>query len=209
VRTSDLTAAARIRNAALEGFAANGLAATSIRDVAAAAGVSPGLVQHHFGTKAGLRDAVNVYVIVVATETLQDLNKAGATPEGWAAMGDTVTAFVRDNATAVRYVARAMLEGDLAAEKIFDTLLDIAHRNWLEPLARAGVLEPGVDREWAAIHAVLFNIASVLFEPTISRHLPETFFSPEQLQRWNKATTELYRRGLTRPTPGESKRTRK
>jgi hypothetical protein len=152
---------------------------------------------------------VNDYVIAVANETLQDLLKAGVTPEGWAAMGDIVTAFVRDNATAVRYVARAMIEGDLAAERIFDTLVDIAHRNWLKPLARAGVLEPGVDREWAAIHAVLFNIASVLFEPTISRHLPETFFSPEQLQRWNKATTELYRRGLTRPAPAESKRTRK
>jgi len=47
VPVSDLNAAARIRNAALEGFAANGVAATSIRDVAAAAGVSPGLVQHH------------------------------------------------------------------------------------------------------------------------------------------------------------------
>lgn len=209
VRPSDLTAAARIRNAALHGFATSGIAATSIRDVAAAAGVSPGLVQHHFGTKAGLRDAVNDYVIAVAIDTLRDLPNAGATSEGWAAVGDIVTAFVRDNATALRYVARAMIEGDLAAEKIFDTLLDIAHRKWLEPLARARALEPGVDRDWAALHVVLFNIASVLFEPTISRHLPEPFFSADQLKRWNEATTEMYRRGLTRPSPTRRTRTRK
>jgi AcrR family transcriptional regulator len=43
---SDLSTYARIRNAALEGFATRGVAATSIRDVATAAGVSPGLVQH-------------------------------------------------------------------------------------------------------------------------------------------------------------------
>jgi hypothetical protein len=43
VVASDLTGLARIRNAALEGFARDGAAGTSLRDVAKAAGVSPGL----------------------------------------------------------------------------------------------------------------------------------------------------------------------
>ena len=55
---TDLTPAARIRDAALARFARDGLADTSIRDVARTAGLSPGLVQHHFKTKANLRDAV-------------------------------------------------------------------------------------------------------------------------------------------------------
>src|SRR5258708_6306542 len=96
VLASDLTPQARIRNAALEGFASRGVASTSIRDVAAAAGVSPGLVQHHFGTKAGLQDTVNEYVIAAAAETFQDLVAHGDEAEVWAAMGDTVTAWVRD-----------------------------------------------------------------------------------------------------------------
>jgi AcrR family transcriptional regulator len=203
VRPSDLTATARIRNAALQSFADKGIASTSIRDVAAAAGVSPGLVQHHFGTKAGLRAAVNEHVIAVATEALQDLLQTGTTPEGWAVMGEIVTAFVRANALALRYVARALIEGDPEAARIFDTLVEVAHRNWLDPLAQSGALEPTIDRDWAAIHAVVFNIASVLFESAISRHLPEPFFSPGQLQRWNKATTEMYRRALTRSSARE------
>ena len=50
----DLTARARIRDAAIECFARQGFA-VSVRAIAAHAGVSPGLVIHHFGSKAGLR----------------------------------------------------------------------------------------------------------------------------------------------------------
>ena len=72
-RTSDLTAYARIRDASLELFADRGVPATSIRDIAAAAGVSGGLVQHHFGTKAGLRDAINDHVVAIAADAFSDL----------------------------------------------------------------------------------------------------------------------------------------
>lgn len=200
VRTpvSDLTTTARIRLAALESFAANGVAATSIRDVAAAAGVSSGLVQHHFRTKDGLRDAVNEHVIAIAMETFRDLVADGDDAAAWQSMGDRVTAWVRDNALALRYLARAVVEGDEKASTIFDALVEIARTRWLGPLGRAGKLEPGIDLDWAALHVVVFNMASVLFEPAISRHLPAPFASAAELQRWNRATTELYRRGFTK-----------
>src|ERR1700712_5086367 len=55
----------RIRHAALTSFAIHGTAATTLRAVAASAGVSLGLVQHHFDTKAGLIKAVDDYVFSV------------------------------------------------------------------------------------------------------------------------------------------------
>lgn len=60
---SDLTARARIRDAALARFGTDGIAATSVRAVAADAGVSPALVVHHFGSKEGLRQACDDYVL--------------------------------------------------------------------------------------------------------------------------------------------------
>src|SRR5204862_374092 len=75
--SDDLTSYARIRNAALELFASRGVAGTSIRDVARAAGVSPGLVQHHFGTKAGLQQAVDECVVADAVSTITDLPGSG------------------------------------------------------------------------------------------------------------------------------------
>jgi AcrR family transcriptional regulator len=194
VRPSDLSTYARIRNAALEGFASKGVEATSIRDVAAAAGVSPGLVQHHFGTKAGLRDAVNEYVVAAAAETFEGLVD---TAEGWPGMGDRVTAWVRDNALALRYLARGLVDGDAEASKIFDAVVELVRENGVEALARRGTVSANIDQDWAAMHVVIFNLACVLLEPAISRHLPEPFFTPDELQRWNRATTELYQRGFT------------
>jgi AcrR family transcriptional regulator len=208
-RETDLSTYARIRHAALEAFATRGTAATSIRDVAAAAGVSPGLVQHHFGTKAGLKDAVDQYVIDVAISAFVDL--VGERPDGeaWTRMGDTVTTWVAENMPALRYVARALADADPGAERIFAALLDIARTQWLAPLRASGAIDPDLDAEWAALHVIVFNLATVLLEPAISRQLPEPFLRPTQLQRWNAATTELYRRGLAsrgrprrRPTAG-------
>src|SRR4029077_8442435 len=53
----DLTARARIRDAALRLFAERGIEGATIRDIARAAGVSGGLVRHHFGSKEALRHA--------------------------------------------------------------------------------------------------------------------------------------------------------
>jgi AcrR family transcriptional regulator len=54
---SDLTARARIRDAAIRRFGSDGFGA-SVRAIAADAAVSPGLVMHHFGSKEGLVEAV-------------------------------------------------------------------------------------------------------------------------------------------------------
>ncbi|MDN5559804.1 MAG: TetR/AcrR family transcriptional regulator, partial [Ruaniaceae bacterium] len=47
---SDLTAAARIRDAAIDVFGRRGFEAASIREIAREAGVSPALVMHHYGS---------------------------------------------------------------------------------------------------------------------------------------------------------------
>ncbi|UGT38654.1 TetR family transcriptional regulator [Nocardia yamanashiensis] len=52
----DLTTRARIRDAAIAAFGAEGFG-VGVRAIATAAGVSPGLVIHHFGSKDGLREA--------------------------------------------------------------------------------------------------------------------------------------------------------
>jgi TetR/AcrR family transcriptional regulator, regulator of cefoperazone and chloramphenicol sensitivity len=98
---SDLTGLARIRNAALESFARDGVAATSIRDVAKKAGVSPGLVQHYFSTKAALVEAVNGHVVAIATDAFSDLSASSSPVEAQQELGDRVTAFVREHPTAV------------------------------------------------------------------------------------------------------------
>jgi len=52
---ADQTAAAAIRIAAMELFAERGYAEVTVRQIASAAGVSPALVIHHYGSKDKLR----------------------------------------------------------------------------------------------------------------------------------------------------------
>jgi TetR/AcrR family transcriptional regulator, regulator of cefoperazone and chloramphenicol sensitivity len=59
----DRTARAAIRDEALRLFADHGPDGVTVRQIAAAAGVSPGLVLHHFGSKEGLRRAVDEHVL--------------------------------------------------------------------------------------------------------------------------------------------------
>lgn len=174
-----------------------GIAATSIRDVAKAAGTSAGLVQHHFKTKANLRDAVNDYVTAVLVDAFGGPQEAEQAADPIQASGDRITAFIAGNPTAMRYLGRALVEGDPAARKVFDTFATIILAG-MERLAKRRALHRDLDLEWAAMHLVIFNLATVLFEQAINDNLPAPLFESEQLQRWNVATTELYRRGMFR-----------
>jgi AcrR family transcriptional regulator len=198
VREDDLTAAARIRNAALEGFARDGVTATSIRDVAKAAKVSAGLVQHHFKTKAALQQAVNEHVVQIAMEAFEGLEETTTTDELVQTIGDRITGLVRDHRSAALYVIRSVAQGEEAGLNIFDGLVALATAH-VERLARDETLREDVDQLWTALHLVIFNLGTVLFEPAIDRHLPAPLRDPDQLERWNRATTQLLSHGAVRP----------
>jgi AcrR family transcriptional regulator len=191
----DLTAYARIRNAALELFAARGTKATTIRDVARQAGVSPGLVQHHFGTKAGLRKAVDEFVLNDARETITGLPHP--LEERAAEFARRMGAVVRDRPAAVLYLARAASDGDDVALETFDALVEFGVPQFRE-MEKAGQLHEGLDLEWAVLQMLLFNLASMLFEPAISHALGESILSEDGRKRWNAAALSLFTRGLTK-----------
>lgn len=194
VPASDLTGYARIRNAALERFARDGVKATSVRSIARDAGVSPGLVQHHFATKEALRDAVNAHVVALVAASFTDLPFATPETDPFEELGNRVTRLVGEQPAALRYAARAVVEGDEAALDLFDAFVAVARAQW-ELLASEGRLRPDVDLQWGALHSVIFNLGTVLFREAIERHLPAPFFTPDELERWNRATTELLRLG--------------
>jgi AcrR family transcriptional regulator len=200
VASSDLTGYARIRNAALEGFARDGVKATSIRAVAKRAGVSAGLVQHHFPTKASLRDAVNAHVVVLVGSSFADMPASAPDVNPFEELGERVTRLVGGQPDALRYAARAIVEDDEAALDLFDSFVAIARAQW-ELLAGEGRLRSDLDVQWGALHTVLFNLGTVLFAKAIDRHLEQPLFTPAQLERWNIATTALMQRGAESARP--------
>jgi AcrR family transcriptional regulator len=195
VLDSDLTTLARIRNAALQGFARDGVPATSIRDVAKAAGVSPGLVQHHFPTKAELTGAVNDYVASIALAAFADVPLTSCAADAAQELGRRVSTLIGEHPDALSYVARASIEEDPGALDLFDTFVNIAEKQWKQ-LAKDGLLRSDTDQQWTALNTVLFNLAPLLFKAALDRHLPSPFLSPQGLERWQAAGTKLFRHGI-------------
>lgn len=74
---------------------------------------------------------------------------------------------------------------------IFDTLVELC-REQLAKLQQDGMQREDLDLEWAALHTVLINLATMILEPGVSRQLRRPFLSKRQVRRWREATTALF-----------------
>jgi len=114
----DLTTRARIRDAALARFPRDGFAAATMRAIASDAGVSPGLVVHHFGSKDGLREACDRYVV----DKFRETKLAAMEDENIANPGFAATAYLMAEPL-LRYFSWAMVRGHSAAGDLFDEMV--------------------------------------------------------------------------------------
>ncbi|KAE8765094.1 TetR/AcrR family transcriptional regulator [Georgenia thermotolerans] len=140
----DLTARARIRDAAIRRFATDGMGAP-LRAVAADAGVSPGLILHHFGSRAGLRAACDEHVLAEIRESKTAvLNPTGGTGAFLAQL-----AGVEGYAPLVGYVLRCLQAGGQLASDLVDHLASDAV-GYFAQAVEAGTMRPSRDPEGRA-----------------------------------------------------------
>jgi AcrR family transcriptional regulator len=138
MRSADLTAAARIRDAAIEQFAQHGFA-VGLRPIAEAAGVSAALVIHHFGSKEGLRKACDDYV----AEEIRDTKSEALTsndPASW--LGQM--AEIESYAALTGYVVRSLQTGGELATMLWQRMIDNAEEYFADGV-RAGTIKPSRD----------------------------------------------------------------
>lgn len=116
--TVDLTARARIRNAALAEFAEHGIRGGTMRRIAERAGVSLALVQYHFTNKEGLQRACDEYVLEFGRTMLQQgvEDERLSDPE-------FIESTHRASEPILGYLARILTEPGGAAESLFDELV--------------------------------------------------------------------------------------
>lgn len=126
---TDLTARARIRDAALAQFAEHGTKGATLRGIADAAGVSLGLVQHHFRSKDGLRAACDDAVVEAFRGRL-----TRGTAEGTLGEPGLLGDLFATSGPLLRYLARALVDGSSTAAAMFDELAagaeDFLSRTW-------------------------------------------------------------------------------
>ena len=201
---SDLTTKARIRDAAMELFGREGVAVSSLRGVARTAGVSPGLIVHHFGTKEGLIRAVDEAVLTRINLALSEVPLEGQATDVIVQRAEIVAAFLRSQPALGDYLGRALSERTEASAELFHRVFYFAARD--ERLVAAGVLRPDTDPFWRAMHQVILVIGPLLLRPLIERELGGELLSEENVARWTRARTDLLQHGLYARTPTKAAR---
>jgi AcrR family transcriptional regulator len=190
----DLRKLERIRQAALKSFATKGASGTSLRSVAADAGVSLGLVQHHFETKAGLIKAVDDYVMgVVIAVVAQPVSVPPR--DSIADMGSRVTTLLVEHPDVVDYFGRALLDGSQLGRTIWDTLAAFGTARW-STRKENGEARDDIDVTWAALNSLVLAVGTLMLRGHIERQMPDAFTTPEQLDRWQDSVNTLLREGL-------------
>jgi TetR/AcrR family transcriptional regulator, regulator of cefoperazone and chloramphenicol sensitivity len=138
MRSTDMTTAARIRDAAIELFGSRGFD-VGVRAIAEVAGVSPGLVIHHFGSKDGLRKACDDYIAEeIRSEKSQAIRSTDAAT--WLAQ----VAEIESYAPMMGYLVRSMQTGGELARHLWQTMIRNVE-SYLDDGVRAGTIKPSRD----------------------------------------------------------------
>jgi AcrR family transcriptional regulator len=136
--TDDLTAVARIRDAAIEQFGEHGFG-VGLRPIAEAAGVSAALVIHHFGSKDGLRKACDDYVAEEIRSGKLEAMRSSDPATWFAAMAE-----IEEYAPLMAYLVRSMQSGGELANTLWRTMIDNAE-DYLDEGVHTGILKPSRD----------------------------------------------------------------
>ncbi|WP_344884690.1 TetR/AcrR family transcriptional regulator [Zhihengliuella alba] len=154
-----MTTRARIRDAAIEQIARSGYSA-SVRSIAQAAGVSVGLINHHFGSKEGLRAACDDHVLGLIMTAKQE-SVAGGAMASLAAMSR-----IEAYAVPVAYCLRSLQAGGSAAARLIDHFASDA-LVWIADGVASGLLKPSLDEEARARTLTVMGFGSALLALTL------------------------------------------
>lgn len=188
---ADLTARARIREAALQHFGEHGFERATIRGIAETAGVSSGLVRHHFGSKQALREACDAH-LSTAIRRINDRLRADST------LGEVN--YVAAARAAVgpyrRYLARALAEGSAAT--VFDDMVRMGEE-WLAVSDAGRPDPPDVDRKARATLIIAMSLAITVLHEHVSRGMDVDLFSPAGDRLLARALIDIYSHPLLSP----------
>ncbi|MBB1155230.1 TetR/AcrR family transcriptional regulator [Amycolatopsis dendrobii] len=183
--SDDLTARARIRDAAMRHFGEYGFERATIRGIAVEAGVSLGLVRHHFGSKQALREACDAHLI----KLLRQLNDQ--VPE------DLATSVTANPVAAARiavgpyrdYLVRALVEGGVAP--LFDEMVDLGTSR-LVAADRQRTDPPTVDPKVRAAIGAAMALSITVLHQHISRAAGIDILSPAGDNMLARALIDIY-----------------
>ncbi|WP_017571939.1 TetR/AcrR family transcriptional regulator [Nocardiopsis halotolerans] len=189
---SDLTARARIRDAAVTCFGQHGFD-VSVRAIAEQAGVSPGLVIHHFGSKAGLRQACDDHVVGIINEIKTE---SITSHDGQTFLHQFAT--MEEYTPLIAYAFRSVQAGGPLAVSLYERMVADVER-YLAAGEAEGTIRPSRDPAKRARWMAANSMGSMLLQVTLYQTGPDIDFS-QLMRTWSEEymlpALELYTEGL-------------
>lgn len=185
----DLTAPARIRLAAIDQFGRHGFD-IGVRAIAEAAGVSLGLIRHHFGSKDGLRAACDEQIL----QEIRELEREYVESDDFAGAALDNILRVDEFQPMARYILQTLRAGgDLARDFVERTIVDA--ENYLRLGEEKGEIRPTENATARARHVVMTKYGALM--------LQHVLYGDDLDGAWNAfvdhqtlAGLELYTHGL-------------
>jgi TetR/AcrR family transcriptional regulator, regulator of cefoperazone and chloramphenicol sensitivity len=194
MRSAD--AADSIIRAALQVFGEHGIDATSLREVARVAEVSPALIVHHFGGKQGLIAAVDETALLEFGAAYG--SEETATGRGLLHQRAEETArVIRERPDVCTYLGRALVEATPGSAGLFQVMIE-GGRKEIDLREEKGALRADADPLWATLQHFFLIWAPLSFLPLLEQALGRSLLSDEILDRWVAANVNLLERGLYR-----------
>jgi AcrR family transcriptional regulator len=195
----DRTARARIRDEALRLFAERGTDAVTMRDIAAAAGVSPALLVRHYRSKDGLVEAVDDHVArtleVLLTEVTERTAAVGLGASAVPTVLDGLAAHLPPDSPIPAYLSRLLIAGGPVGSALFHRLHEISRRA-LDAMVAAGIASPGDDPAVRAAVLMVNDLAVLTLRARLTEVLGVDPLSEAGIKRWAGEVFAIYRDGL-------------
>jgi len=168
----DRSTRARIRDSAIDCFAELGIAATTVRKVAAAAGVSTGLVIHYFGSMDGLRAECDDYIAADIRQRKTEALSTGPGADPLAAMRDSKVGSL------MRYLARVLAEDSPSVNTLVDEMVADAEE-YLQQGVENGTLRPSTDPRGQAAVLTMWSLGALVLHRHLERMLGVDITDPD------------------------------
>jgi AcrR family transcriptional regulator len=195
----DRTARARIRDEALRLFAERGPDAVTMRDIAAAAGVSAALLIRHYGSKDGLVEAVGNHVVatfeVLLTRMTEQTGAVGLDVAAMPSLLDGLATHLPHDSAIPAYLTRMLITGGPAGSALFERLFRLS-QDTLEAMVAAGIASRGEDAEVRAAFLLINDLAVLTLRPRLTEVLGVDPLSAAGMRRWAGEVFAIYRDGL-------------
>lgn len=183
--------AERILAAAVDLFGRQGVKGTSLKAIATAAGVSPALIVHHFGSKDALRVACDQHVAEILRVTKTDTVQQGQHADPLAMMSQ-----LRENRPVVRYLARTLGDGSPHVNDLIDEMVADAER-YTQASVEAGLLRPSANPRARVVVLFLWSMGVLVLHEHLERLLGVSLVEGDEPPlAYLQAVLEIYADGV-------------